>query len=152
MNNNETKKPYKTWNLYAIIHNEEKATNHWQWLGKGFDNKDSSINIVQNLFTTENKLQLRIDKKTEEKNIEMNPDEFPSQWDIFAAIPGKGNKTIWILIGRGFTNEDYSINLLLNAQAKLGKIQLKPHTETDKMLTEKEQIYGTELPDDEIPI
>ena len=46
-------------------------------------------------------------------------------WDAFQIIELEGEKSFWRRIGVAFSNRDRSINILLDAFPKDGKIQLR---------------------------
>ena len=125
----DDKKPvWKSWDLFSISKIPGRSKKSWQFIGKGFDRpRTDEIEIHQNFISSETKLQLRLDKPTQERIIEIFNtiyDEMPTHFKLYGQIVSD-KKIFWVQIGLGFLNQDCSINLLTRAQT-IGTIKLVP--------------------------
>lgn len=51
--------------------------------------------------------------------------------DVFSILEGKDGKARWIKIGSAFTNKDGSINAILDAYPKDGKLQIRERRQSN---------------------
>lgn len=55
-------------------------------------------------------------------------EETKESWEAYSVVQ-RGEKSLWVKIGMAFLNRDRSINVLLDAYPRDGKVQLRNHSE-----------------------
>ena len=57
-------------------------------------------------------------------------EEAKEMWEAYSVVV-RGEKSLWVKIGMAFLNRDQSINVLLDAYPRDGKVQLRSRSETN---------------------
>lgn len=55
-------------------------------------------------------------------------EETKESWEAYSVVE-RGEKSLWVKIGMAFLNRDQSINVLLDAYPRDGKVQLRSRSE-----------------------
>lgn len=58
-------------------------------------------------------------------------EEAKESWEAYSIVE-RGEKSLWVKIGMAFLNRDQSINVLLDAYPRDGKVQLRNRSEKNE--------------------